>query len=247
MNRWKWDKNWILVWGSSLLLGGLILYIGYQSALYESSQEKAQTTKTVQKVSAKMPVSVSAEPRDGKVAEISTQTEERITVNDAKINLSKSSIEGQEISEEKKSSLKQANFATTELTIKDFPSPVLGKVLRNVGNYYSEVLDDYLFHGGIDYAEPEGAIIRATHGGRVVFAGQDPILGKKVTLDCGGGWLVTFGGLDNLSVNSGDTIETLKRIGQVGLFPGAEGSRDQPQLHYEVWHGDEVQRSDPKN
>lgn len=238
MKRWKWDKSWILVWGSSLLVGGLILYNGYQSIIYESSQEKAQTAKIVQTVSAEIPGGVSAE--------IPTQTEERITLNDAKINLSKSSSVGQEISEEKQSLLKQAGLVTG-LAIKDFPSPVQGKVFRDVGNYYSEVLDNYLFHGGIDYAEPEGAIIRATQGGKVVFAGKDPILGQKVTLDCGGGWLVTYGGLDNLSVKSGDTIETSERIGQVGLYSGAEGSSNRPQLHYEVWRGDEVQRPEPQN
>jgi len=229
MNRWKWNRSWILVWVSSLLIGGLILYIGYQSVLYESSQEKSQTTKTVQTVTAKVPMSASEEPRDGKVAGISTQTGERTTVDDAQLKVSKNSS------------------AVTKLNIKDFPSPVQGKVLRSVGNYYSEVLDSYLFHGGMDYAEPEGATIRATHGGKVVFAGQDPVLGQKVTLDCGGGWLVTYGGLDNLSVKSGDTIKTLERIGQVGFYPGAEGSSHQSQLHYEVWHDGDVQRPEAKN
>ena len=217
MNWWKWDRSWILVWGSSLIVGGLILCIGYQSFLVESVREKAQTTKSVQAVSAEIPVSVSEKPRDGKIVEISTQTGERMTVNSAQLNVSK---------------------------INDFPSPVQGKLLRNVGNYYSEVLDSYLFHGGVDYAEPEGTIIRVTHGGRIVFAGRDPLLGQKVTLDCGGGWLVTYGGLDNLCVNSGDTIGISEKIGQVGLFPGAEGPRARTQLHYEVWHGDDVQRLD---
>ena len=215
MNRWKWDKSWILVWGSSLLVGGLILYNGHQSILYESSQEKAQATKTVQTVSAKIPASVP---------------------------LPKSSIEGQKISEEQQSSLKKADFPAKKLTIKDFHSPVQGELFRDVGNYYSEVLDNYLFHAGIDYAEPEGAIIRATQGGKVVFAGKDLILGQKVTLDCGEGWLVTYGGLDNLNINSGDTIETGEKIGQVGFYSGAEGSSNRPRLHYEVWHGNEVQR-----
>ncbi|TGE34118.1 M23 family peptidase [Desulfosporosinus sp. Sb-LF] len=232
----KWDKSWILVWTSSFLVGGLILCIGYQSVLYESAQEKVQTVETVRTVSAKVPVSVQGETRDGKKTELSTQTEEQ-TIAD---NMSQGS------SEEKKLSLK-ADLVESELSIKDFPSPVKGKVFRGIGNYYFEVLDNYLFHGGMDYAEPEGTIIRATHGGKVIFAGQDPILGQKVTLDCGGGWLVTYGGLDNLSVNNGETIETLERIGQVGFFPGAEGLSDQPQLHYEVWHGDKVQGLELKN
>ena len=131
------------------------------------------------------------------------------------------------------------------LTGKDFPCPVQGSPLRWVGNYYSEAFDSYLFHAGTDYAEPEGTVIRATHGGRVIFSGEDPILGEKVTLDCGQGWLVTYGGLVNLRVQVGQTVEPQDAIGQVGLFKVGKSESDQPQLHYEVWHGDEVQRVAP--
>jgi len=129
-----------------------------------------------------------------------------------------------------------------EQNLKDFPCPVHGSPLRSVGNYYSEAFDNYLFHAGMDYAEPEGTMIRATHGGKVIFSGADPILGQKVTLDCGEGWLVTYGGLVNLRVQVGKTVEPQDALGQVGLFTAAESESDQPQLHYEVWHGDEVQR-----
>lgn len=125
-------------------------------------------------------------------------------------------------------------------TLKDFPCPVQGSLLRNVGNYYSEELDRNLFHAGQDYAEPEGTVIRATHGGKVVFSGTDPILGQKVTLDCGDGWLVTYGGLENLRVQVGEIVEIQDAIGQVGLFTSGVSENDQPHLHYEVWQGDEV-------
>ena len=128
---------------------------------------------------------------------------------------------------------------------KDFPCPVHGSPLRSVGNYYSEAFDNYLFHAGMDYAEQEGTMIRATHGGKVIFSGADPILGQKVTLDCGEGWLVTYGSLVNLRVQVGKTVETQDALGQVGLFTAAVSESDQPQLHYEVWHGDEVQRLVP--
>jgi len=136
---------------------------------------------------------------------------------------------------------KTGKMTEDNLTLKDFPCPVQGIPLRSVGNYYSEVFDSYLFHAGIDYREPEGTMIRATHGGKVIFSGGDQILGQKVTLDCGEGWIVTYGGLDNLRVQVGETIETLDALGQVGFYTAPEGESDQPQLHYEVWYRDEVQ------
>jgi Membrane-bound metallopeptidase len=222
VNRWKWNRSWILVWGSLFLVVGSILYIGYRSELAESTQEKAKSIKTVQAASAAVSVNSPDNKSVGKLSQVNIK---------------------QGIPEDKKVTPKPSDSAEAEsiLSISDFPSPVKGKVLRGLGNYYSEAFDDYLFHGGIDYSEPEGTVIRATHGGKVVLAGQDPILGQKVTLDCGGGWLVTYGGLENLSVQIGETLEKMDKIGQVGFSPGAEGSNDQSQLHYEVWHNDQVQ------
>ncbi|WP_425805987.1 peptidoglycan DD-metalloendopeptidase family protein [Desulfitobacterium sp. Sab5] len=128
-----------------------------------------------------------------------------------------------------------------KLSVKDFPSPATGEHIREVGNYYSENLDTYLFHAGTDYALPEGAVIRATHEGKVTFAGADPILGEKVEIDCGENWRVVYGGLENLRVRQGDVIEQNEVLGQIGYYPGADGVNDRTQLHYEVWNGDKAQ------
>lgn len=129
----------------------------------------------------------------------------------------------------------------TKLSVKDFPSPATGEPIREVGNYFSENMDTYLFHAGTDYALPEGAVIRATHDGKVIFAGADPILGEKVEIDCGDNWRVVYGGLENLRVEQGEVIEQNEVLGQIGYYPGADGINDRTQLHYEVWSGDEAQ------
>ncbi|HVJ48006.1 MAG TPA: M23 family metallopeptidase [Desulfitobacterium sp.] len=129
----------------------------------------------------------------------------------------------------------------SKISAKNFPSPVQSEPLRSVGNYFSENLNAYLFHAGTDYPLPEGAVIRATHGGKVSFAGPDPILGQKVEVDCGENWHVVYGGLDNLRVQQGDVIEINDVLGQIGYFPGADGVNDRTQLHYEVWNGDQAQ------
>lgn len=240
MNYWKGSKSWLLVWVASFLVGGLILYKGYQSFLTAFTDERALkiTNQTTQAVSSP----TIQDAGDGRAALVlKTQTREQ-TAEDIKESVSKGSVKDQEIPEEQKLAHKQAALSKIPLNIKDFPSPVKGNILRSVGNYYSEAFENYLFHAGIDYAVPEGTVIRATHGGQVVFIGQDPILGQKVILDCGQGWLVTYGGLDNLRVQDGAIVVTREALGQVGIFPGAEGKSNQPQLHYEVWHSNEVQK-----
>lgn len=131
--------------------------------------------------------------------------------------------------------------AKPKLTIKDFPSPIQVEPFRGVENYFSENLSAYLFHAGRDYPLAEGAVIRATHGGKVTFAGADPILGQKVEVDCGEDWRVVYGGLDNLRVQQGEIIEDNDILGQIGYYSGADGINDRTQLHYEVWKGDQAQ------
>lgn len=227
MNYWKRSRSWILVWSATFLVGGLIIFKGYQSSLSVSTQQSATQlpSQTAQIIS----------------EDVQTQTRQRTTM-DAHASVSQDSVQLQEISKESNLLQKQADLSKKPLSIKDFPSPVQGETLRDVGSYYSEAFESYLFHAGVDYAEPEGTVIRATHGGKVVSIGLDPILGQKVTLDCGEGWLVTYGGLDNLRVQEGETVVTQGALGQVGFFPGAEGQNNRTQLHYEVWHDNEVQR-----
>lgn len=223
MNRRRGSIIWALLWGCFLSVGGIILYTGYFGTGYITSQRTSMiSNETDRAVSAR----TADVPEAGVTALIMQTTTGEEAEND-QVNVSNSSKIDQGVPREQ--------------NIKDFPSPVHGSPLRRVGNYYSESFDDYLFHGGMDYAEPEGTMIRATHEGKVIFSGADPILGQKVTLDCGGGWLVTYGGLNNLRVEVGKTVEPQDALGQVGLFYGAESEMDQSQLHYEVWHGDDVQ------
>ena len=124
-------------------------------------------------------------------------------------------------------------------TILDFALPSSAPVLRNIGNYYDTVLGCYRYHPGTDQQLAEGAVIRAVRAGKIVEAGEDPLLGNKIGLDCGDGWTVVYGGLANLRVKPGEKIEQNEAIGQIGL--SAESDQGPALLHFEVWHNNEVQ------
>lgn len=121
----------------------------------------------------------------------------------------------------------------------DFKPSTQGQILRGPGDYYSSTLQAYVYHAGVDYAEPDGAVIRAGRSGKVIYAGQDVLLGERVTLDCGDGWQVTYGGLQHIAVQEGQVLEPGQALGQIGFDPGNEG-QGRPQLHYEVWHNGEA-------
>lgn len=224
MKRRKGSISWALVWGFLVLAAGMILYTAYLGTIASSSQERISLNSEKEQA---VTASTTSDQETGAAALImQNQTGELTELVQAGV-----------VNTTDKDQVIQG-----EPTLKDFPCPVQGKLLRNVENYYSEAFNSYLFHAGMDYAEPEGTVIRATHGGKVIFSGLDSTLGQKVTLDCGKGWVVTYGGLDNLRVKLGDRVENQEALGQVGYYTATEGKSDQPQLHYEVWHGDEVQR-----
>lgn len=227
MKRWRGSTSWTLVWGFLLLVGGMIFYTSYLGPIYLSSREK--TSLITNETKAVLARNEHDPEAGGTASTMQNQTGEETA--DDQLSLSNNAKRDQAIPRKQ--------------NLTDFPCPVNGSILRGVGNYYSEAFDSYFFHAGIDYAEAEGTMIRATHGGKVIFSGADPILGQKVTLDCGGGWLVTYGGLVNLQVQIGEIVETQDTLGQVGLFAVGETESDQPQVHYEVWHGDEMQKLAP--
>ncbi len=229
MNRWRFHKRWTVIGSLSFLFGGLILYGGYQSSLSDLSPGIPQTiTNEAAHVSSPTAQDVKTRGTNHKYAQ----------QEDSAISLDQE----HEFQEALKLVFGKVNTGNKPLELKDFPSPVHGKTLRNVGNYDSETFGDYRFHAGVDYAVLEGTVIRATHGGIVVFSGLDPMLGQKVVLECGEGWQVTYGNLDNLRVQEGEIIKTHTALGQVGILPGAESESGQPQLHYEVWHESQIQR-----
>jgi len=232
MNRWQLSKDWVLVWGFTLLLVGIILYIGYRSSIsYISSEGTPRITTNEFAYGLKARTSLNSG---------------RSTVNGISIThldeQAKNFDPVPEFQKELRLVFGQTNTVAKPLELKDFPSPIDGEPVRNVGNYYLDNFGYYVFHAGVDYILSEGTVIRATRGGKVVFAGPDAFLGQKVTLECGEGWLVTYGGLDNLRVQEGEVVEARGALGQIGFLSGAEGQRGQTQLHYEVWHNGQVQR-----
>ena len=86
-------------------------------------------------------------------------------------------------------------------------------------------------HLGIDIAAAEGAIITATADGRVVFAGEDEILGQVVSIDHLGVYLTRYGHNSALLVRTGDSV----RKGQPVALVGNTGRTTAPHLHYEIW------------
>ena len=89
------------------------------------------------------------------------------------------------------------------------------------------------YHDGIDMAVPIGTAVRASAGGKVLFAGDEPRqFGKLVVVDHGGGWHTAYAFLSRITVKVGDDVSPGERVGLSGRTGMARG----PEVHFELRH-----------
>ena len=118
----------------------------------------------------------------------------------------------------------------TGTVLKDFSADVL---------VFSETLQQYEVHEGIDLAAEIGTEVRAAAEGTVVKVYADDRLGTTVVLSHSGGYKTVYSNLAVLgTAEEGDEVEAGQVIGKVGataLFESADPSH----LHFEV-HKEDV-------
>ena len=104
--------------------------------------------------------------------------------------------------------------------------PVSGEVISQFG---AKV--DYIKNKGIDIHAPEGADVRASRAGRVVFR-DDKFkgFGKTVILDHGGGLQTVYAYNSEILVSVGDEV----RAGEVIAKAGRTGRSKSSALHFEI-------------
>jgi murein DD-endopeptidase MepM/ murein hydrolase activator NlpD len=85
-------------------------------------------------------------------------------------------------------------------------------------------------HYGIDIAAPYGTKIRASDGGKVIFAGWDGALGYVVRIDHGQNKVTVYGHCSKLMVKAGDKVYQDQHIANVGSTGRSTG----PHVHFEV-------------
>lgn len=121
---------------------------------------------------------------------------------------------------------------------KGFLLPLEGEI---VGEYevdsmqWSDVLEQWRIHSGIDIAAPQGCVVYAAQDGVVESAYEDALMGNVIVLRHEDGYKTIYMGLKTLSlVEPGQDVERGQAISSVGDTALAEkdlGSH----LHYEVW------------
>jgi septal ring factor EnvC (AmiA/AmiB activator) len=105
--------------------------------------------------------------------------------------------------------------------------PVVGRVTGRFGSV--DRAGGAALSNGIEIAAPEGAVVKAVHGGTVAFAGPLSGFGTLVILDHGGNDFTLYGLLGSVALDRGAAVEAGSEVGRTGPGPGTA-----PGLYFEV-------------
>lgn len=111
-----------------------------------------------------------------------------------------------------------------------FVFPANARISSGFGNRVHPILGYSRFHGGVDFAGPQGTAIYAADSGQVIFAGWYGGYGQAVIIDHGGGLTTLYAHASRLFVREGQAVQqgqSIAAIGSTGLSTG-------PHLHFEV-------------
>ncbi len=110
-----------------------------------------------------------------------------------------------------------------------FRWPARGRVISEFGTKPGGARND-----GINIAVPEGAEVKASKDGTVIYAGNElKGYGNLVLVRHDGGWVTAYAHNSQLRVKRGDAVKR----GDTIALAGATGSVSQPQLHFEIRQG----------
>ncbi len=117
-------------------------------------------------------------------------------------------------------------------------SPVVGEVTKFHSTeipVFSNTLNEWRVHTGLDIAADEGDGVYAAAAGEVTKVYTDPFLGKTVEITHDGGIVSVYSNLSStdIAVSEGQTVESGAKIGVVGDSSLIELA-DEPHIHFEV-------------
>lgn len=122
-------------------------------------------------------------------------------------------------------------------TLPQFIMPTIGNVAKTFSIdalVWSNTMEDYRTHNGIDVCASVGEGVMAAADGIVTEVYVDPMMGNTVVIAHDGGAETVYQNLgDDITVSTGDTVKSGEVIGSVGESALIEIA-EEPHLHFEM-------------
>lgn len=247
----NYSRNLLFLGGGFLLL--IILIFAITLVIYNSKlKNSTYSTLTAEKIAELVPNEI--EDSDEKIEQASTDIgktiEEAINTMEKNIeeNKSENNIEEANTANTASTQVKtQNNEKTTSnenpVVIKnpEFSIPVEGEIMRNFAKdtlIYSETLDEWLTHLGIDIKADRTTVVKSAEKGKVTAIKNDPRYGLTVIIEHVNGFKTVYSNLLTTEfVSEGEEVEKGQSIGTVGNSASFEIC-DEPHLHFEILKDD---------
>ena len=220
-----------------MLITFAITFVVYNNKIKNSTYSSL----TTEKIAELVPNDVDKEIEEASV-DIGKTIEEAInSVEEKNIESEKDNKEAkQEVEKEEKNVVEKTSQANTEpVKVKDpeFSIPVEGEITKGFAKdnlIYSETLEEWIVHLGIDIKAERTSVVKAAEGGTISSIKNDPRYGLTVVIEHTNGYKSVYSNLLTTEfVVEGEKVEKGQSIGTVGNSAAFE-IVDEPHLHFEI-------------
>lgn len=240
----SYSRNLLFLVGGFLLL--IILTFVITFVIYNNKlKNSTYSTLTAEKIAELVPNDIESSEQDIEQAstEIGKTIEEVINTMENKIeenqNDTKENIEKTTSVQTEENNKQTEEVVEKPVVIKDpeFVRPVDGEIARNFAKdtlIYSETLDEWITHLGIDIKADRTTVVKSSEKGKVTAIKNDPRYGLTVIVEHVNGFKTVYSNLLTTEfVSEGEEIEKGQSIGTVGNSASFEIC-DEPHLHFEI-------------
>jgi len=125
----------------------------------------------------------------------------------------------------------------------EFSAPVSGEIIKDFARdtlVYSNTLEEWTIHNGIDIKADKMSVVVAAEEGTVETIKNDPRYGLTVTISHANGFKTVYSNLLTTEfVKENETVEKGQTIGTVGETASFEVA-DEPHVHFEMYKDGEI-------
>lgn len=140
------------------------------------------------------------------------------------------------IEEEPQNSSQETEPVDNEGVATFFMLPLNGEILKHYDEtqlQYSATYNDMRLHTGTDIKPTDSKEVVSAGDGTVSSVEENTVLGNVITVEHGGGVVIRYCGIKDITVNAGDIISAGFVIGQVGAVTNE--CIDEEHIHIEVF------------
>lgn len=241
-------KKVLIIYGGMLLIlltTCVVVYISYNNKVKEAAQKSLLATEKLEDLVQNdgMVFEETSKELSKAINEVIDESKNKLVQND-ETNAQDESKTETTVNEQEIEEVQKVETPVKELS---FMYPVEGEIIKEfaIDNLvFSETLQEWIVHKGIDIKAPRTTVIKAAEEGTVQAIKNDPRYGLSIIVEHQDGFKTIYSNLLTTEfVTEGEKVSKGQSLGTVGNSAAFEIA-DEPHLHFEILKNEE--NVDPK-